>query len=41
MVMVDMSALPTSQLNGVHPTDQGYTAMADIWYAAIKDILPN
>jgi lysophospholipase L1-like esterase len=41
MVMVDMSALPTSQLNGVHPTDQGYAAMANIWYAAIKDVLPN
>jgi lysophospholipase L1-like esterase len=40
-VMVDMSTLPTSQLNGVHPTDQGYATMADIWYPAIKDVLPN
>ena len=41
VVTVDMSKLPTSQLNGVHPTDQGYATMADNWYAAIKDVLPN
>ena len=31
----------TSQLTGVHPNDQGYAYMANIWYAAIKDFLPN
>jgi lysophospholipase L1-like esterase len=41
IVMVDMSTLPTSQLNGVHPTDQGYSYMANIWYEAIKGFLPN
>ena len=41
VVMVDMSKLPTSQLTGVHPNDQGYAYMANIWYAAIKDFLPN
>jgi len=41
MLMVDMSTLPTSQLNGVHPTDQGYATMANTWYAAIKSFLPN
>jgi lysophospholipase L1-like esterase len=41
VVGVDMSKLPTSQLTGVHPNDQGYGYMANIWYAAIKDFLPN
>jgi lysophospholipase L1-like esterase len=41
MVMVDMSKLPTSQLNGVHPTDQGYATMAGNWYETIKSYLPN
>jgi lysophospholipase L1-like esterase len=41
MVMVDMSQLPSSQLSGVHPNDQGYAYMANIWYAAIKGVLPN
>lgn len=41
VISVDMSKLPTSQLNGVHPTDQGYATMAGIWYAAIKDLLPK
>ena len=27
--------------DGVHPTDQGYATMADVWYTAIKDVLPN
>jgi lysophospholipase L1-like esterase len=41
ITMVDMSKLPTSQLSdGVHPNDQGYAYMAEIWYAAIKDLLP-
>jgi lysophospholipase L1-like esterase len=41
MVTVDMSKLPSNQLNGVHPTDQGYTTMASYWYEAIKEFLPN
>ena len=40
VVMVDMSKLPTSQLTGVHPNDQGYAYMANIWYEAIKGFLP-
>lgn len=40
--MVDMSKMPTSQLaDGVHPNDAGYSYMADVWYAAIKDLLPK
>lgn len=39
-VLVDMSKLPSSQLNGVHPTDQGYATMAGYWYEAIKGFLP-
>lgn len=39
---VDMSKLPVTELaDGTHPTDQGYAYMANIWYAAIKDLLPN
>jgi hypothetical protein len=39
---VDMSKLPISQLSdGTHPNDQGYASMANIWYAAIKDLLPQ
>jgi lysophospholipase L1-like esterase len=40
IIGVDMSKLPTNQLaDGTHPTDQGYAYMANIWYAAIKDLL--
>jgi hypothetical protein len=40
IIGVDMSKLPTSQLSdGTHPNDQGYTYMANIWYAAIKNLL--
>lgn len=39
---VDMSKLPINQLSdGTHPNDQGYAYMANIWYAAIKDLLPQ
>lgn len=40
---VDMNKLPMAGLNsdGVHPNDQGYAYMAGIWYAAIKDLLPQ
>jgi lysophospholipase L1-like esterase len=44
VVMVDMSTLPTSDIRGsgnVHPTDQGYVDMANIWYGAIKGYLPQ
>ncbi len=41
MISVDMSKLPGSQLVGVHPNDQGYSYMANIWYEAIKGLLPQ
>ncbi len=44
VIMVDMSTLPTSDIRGsgnVHPTDQGYADMANLWYGAIKGYLPN
>jgi len=44
VVMVDMSTLPTSDIRGsgnVHPTDQGYADMANLWYGAIKAYLPQ
>jgi lysophospholipase L1-like esterase len=44
VIMVDMSTLPTSDIRGsgnVHPTDKGYSDMADLWYGAIKGYLPN
>ena len=44
VVMVDMSTLPTSDIRGngnVHPTDQGYADMANLWYGAIKSYLPQ
>ena len=43
VIMVDMSTLPTSDIRGsgnVHPTDQGYADMANLWYNAIKGFLP-
>ena len=41
IVSVDMSKMPTSDLgNGVHPSDQGYAYMANIWYPAISGLLP-
>ena len=43
VIMVDMSTLPTSDIHGsgnVHPTDQGYADMANLWYGAIKSYLP-
>jgi lysophospholipase L1-like esterase len=42
IIGVDMSKLPISQLaDGTHPNDQGYEYMANIWYAAIKDLLTD
>jgi lysophospholipase L1-like esterase len=42
VVMVDMTSFPSNDFgNGVHPSDQGYVFMANLWYGAIKDYLPN
>jgi len=42
IIGVDMSKLPITELSdGTHPNDQGYAHMANIWYAAIKDLLPK
>jgi len=44
VIMVDMSTLPGSDIRGsgnVHPTDQGYADMANLWYGAIKGYLPQ
>jgi hypothetical protein len=41
LIGVDMSKLPTNLLaDGTHPNDQGYAYMANVWHAAIKDLLP-
>lgn len=41
VILVDMAKLPVSELSdGIHPNDTGYAHMANIWYAAIKDVLP-
>lgn len=41
VVSVDMSKMPKSDLatDGVHPNDQGYAYMANVWYTAIRDYL--
>jgi lysophospholipase L1-like esterase len=44
IVGVDMSKMPVPAdiaSDNVHPNDQGYVYMANIWYAAIKDLLPK
>jgi lysophospholipase L1-like esterase len=44
IVGVDMSKMPVPADIGsdnIHPNDQGYAYMANIWYAAIKDLLPK
>ncbi|MEO6095341.1 MAG: GDSL-type esterase/lipase family protein [Fibrobacteria bacterium] len=42
IIGVDMSKMPTNLLSdGTHPNDAGYAYVADIWYAAIKDLLPK
>ncbi|MFL5307312.1 MAG: SGNH/GDSL hydrolase family protein [Polyangia bacterium] len=44
IVGVDMSKMPVPADIGsdsVHPNDQGYTYMAGVWYAAIKNLLPK
>jgi hypothetical protein len=43
IIGVDMSTLPKSGLysDGTHPNDSGYAYMANVWYTAIKDLLPK
>jgi len=44
IVGVDMSKMPVPAdiaSDNIHPNDQGYAYMANIWYAAIKDLLPK
>jgi lysophospholipase L1-like esterase len=44
IVGVDMSKMPVPAdiaSDNVHPNDQGYAYMANVWYAAIKDLLPK
>jgi GDSL-like Lipase/Acylhydrolase family len=43
LAVVDMSKMPTANLNSdsLHPNDTGYAFMAGVWYAAIKDQLPQ
>lgn len=43
LVLVDMSQMPHGYLDSdhIHPNDQGYAYMADVWYSAIADYLPN
>ncbi|WP_437489121.1 hypothetical protein WME75_10100 [Sorangium sp. So ce1014] len=42
VVLVDMhTGFPTSDLpDRIHPNEPGYARMADVWYAAIADLLP-
>ena len=43
IIGVDMSKMPLSDLStsSMHPNDKGYAYMADIWYPAIKGLLPK
>lgn len=43
IIGADMSKMPLSGLGTatLHPNDSGYTYMAGIWYAVIKDLLPK
>lgn len=43
MVLADMSQMPANNLasDGLHPNDQGYTYMAEVWYEVIGDLLPQ
>jgi lysophospholipase L1-like esterase len=43
IIGVDVNKLPMAGLSsdGVHPNDEGYAYMADVWYAAIKQLLSN
>ena len=39
--LVDMSALTTADINGVHPNDAGYQLMANAWNSAILQVIAN
>jgi lysophospholipase L1-like esterase len=44
IIGVDMSKLPVPAdiaSDNIHPNDEGYAYMANVWYAAIKDLLPK
>jgi lysophospholipase L1-like esterase len=44
IIGADMSKMPIPAdiaSDSVHPNDQGYAYMANVWYAAIKDLLPK
>jgi len=44
IIGVDMSKMPVPADIGsdnVHPNDQGYAYMAGVWYAALKNLLPQ
>ena len=42
IVLADMSQMPKSDLSSdnVHPNDQGYAYIANVWYTAIQNVLP-
>ena len=42
IALVDMSQMPVAYLgsDNVHPNDQGYAYLADVWYSAIGEFLP-
>jgi lysophospholipase L1-like esterase len=39
--LVDMSALTTADIGGVHPNDAGYQLMANAWDGAIQQVITN
>lgn len=43
MMLADMSKMPGNNLanDGLHPNDQGYTYMAQVWYDVIGEFLPQ
>ena len=44
IIGVDMTKMPVPAdiaSDNVHPNDQGYVYMANIWYAALKNLLPK
>src|SRR5690606_19899287 len=43
MMLADMSKMPGNNLasDGLHPNDQGYTYMAQVWYDVIGECLPQ
>jgi lysophospholipase L1-like esterase len=40
VIAVDMAGTMISS-DSVHPNEAGYTHMGQVWYAAIKDLLPK